>query len=237
MRICIYGFSNWPSSSWILRPLGIVEQHAKQKPSTNLKIVSSTCSTIQEKHQLFMNLLQEHLGSKKEIHSVMRDGSKCHVIPSSRSNALRQGKGRLSVSVYVISNWKSRAVLSNGSLQGPKSPWGKSISFDSKQLAGHFLGVENIQLILFIHTLPHWNELDVNANLVFFQLHYQAALVLPYCNWQFLDWSQHIVLWKTFKSTIQNFPSQRDIFKIIFWFPILQCEHSTTVTYMYIHII
>lgn len=57
-----------------------------------------------------------------------------------------------------------------------------------------------IPLILFIHTLPHWNVLYVNANLVFF------STALPGCFGlgQFLDWSQHIVLWKTSKSTIQK---------------------------------
>ena len=104
MRICKYGFSNWPSSSWILLPSGqnplfhgIVEQHAKQKPSANLKIVSSTFSTILEKHQLFMNLLKEHLGSKKDIHSVMRDGStvmSCHPILQIQCTKTRQGTSK-----------------------------------------------------------------------------------------------------------------------------------------------
>ena len=155
MRICKYGFSNWPSSSWILLPSGqnplfhgIVEQHAKQKPSANLKIVSSTFSTILGKHQFFMNLLQEHLGSKKDIHSATRDGStvmSCHPILQIQCTKTRQGTSkRFSLRDFQLE------------VQGSSFKWffarSKISLGSSKQLADHVFWWRNSVDFVHIYT-------------------------------------------------------------------------------------
>ncbi len=97
----------------------------------------------------------------------------------------------------------------------------------------HLLAIFWRRADLFMHTLPHWTVLYVNANLVFFNCITRPLLscrnTMP---GNFLTGLNTFALWKTFKISRSNHSLHNETSLKSSsgpWFTILQRKHSTTL--------